>query len=94
MQNLIVAVIVVIACGVVLKRYLPRPVRLAIARQLADWCAKAGWDGMAMRLRSGVASASATTACGDCKSCAPVANPSKPATFSITPEELRKTIRR
>lgn len=94
MQNLIVAVIVVIACGVVLKRYLPRPVRLAIARQLADWCAKAGWDGMAMRLRSGVASASATTACGDCKSCASTATSAPANRFSISPEELRKTIRR
>lgn len=94
MQNLIVAVIVVIACRVVLKRYLPRAVRLAIARQLAEWCDKAGWDGLAKRLRSGMASASVTTACGDCQSCASTGTSAPANSFAITPEELRKTIRR
>jgi len=94
MQNIIVVAIVAIACWFVLKRYLPLTLRITIMQRSADLCQQVGWLQLATRLRARTASASAITACGSCKSCASAAAQAPATSFSITPEDLRKTIRR
>ena len=111
MQNLIVAAIVLYASWIVLKRYLPRAVKLAMIAHVASGCAAIGLRQLAMRLRTMQGAMPQQSGCSSCDSCSPAsATTTSSATstaalpaastrkqeahFSITPEELKKTIRR
>lgn len=95
MQEFIVAVIVIAACWAILKRYLPRAVRVALTQRLSDVAARVGWQQLAQRLRNASMRASVKSRCGGCSSCdAGSGKVNKVPTATITPEALKNTIRR
>lgn len=95
MQEIIVGAIVLFACWAVLKRYLPRSVRIGLAQRLSDVAARLGWQKMAQRLRSASMAVSAKGSCGGCSSCESGSGKvNKVSSASITPEALKNTIRR
>ena len=95
MQEIIVAAIVIFACWAVLKRYLPRSVRVALAQRASDLAASLGWQRLAQRLRSAGMSPAASGSCGGCSSCeAGGGKVNKVSTTVITAEALKNTIRR
>jgi hypothetical protein len=94
MQEIIVAVIVVIAAWSVLSRYAPKALRQACRAQAAKLARRGGFAWLEKRLTSPAAPAgSCADGCGNCGGCSPAAT--QPETRSaITPEALKRTIRR
>ena len=96
LQNLIVAVIVVLAAWAVARRYLPKTVRRRTAgfsaRRARQLCLPrlAGW------LEADLPAASSCgSGCGTCGNCGTGdTQASTPPEFSITPDALRRTIRK
>ena len=97
MQEIIVAVIVLLATWVVARKYLPAPLRRRTAALSARLLRRIGLETIALRLEQDLpAAASCADGCGSCGNCgdvAPTAKP-RPQQFSITPDALKKTIRR
>lgn len=95
MQQSIVYLIVAYAAWVVGKRYAPVSLRRRLNAWLHAKCTDFGWSRMAEKF---VPAASASASCGDgCSSCNSCATNEEVATtkeFSVTPDALRKTIRR
>jgi hypothetical protein len=76
MQELIVTLVVIFAFFAVLRRYLPRRIRVAIARMVAGWARSAGWTVVATRLEAGTRhAASCSDGCGSCGGCGSEAPP-------------------
>jgi len=88
MQEIIVAIIVLAACGFTLKRYLPRAFRLAMAQRLAAQCTRWGWHRLARRLA--MVSKVDAGACSSCDACKKA--PSKQTGFALS--ALKDTLRR
>jgi hypothetical protein len=101
MQETIVAFIVLAALWKVVARYAPKSVSHAMHRVLLGLLRRLGLARLAERLAASK-QAAAGGACGDCGGCSPAAGkaqakagePQRPAEFSITPEQLRRTARR
>lgn len=97
MQEIIVALIVLAACWAILKRYLPRSLRVRLTQRLAEVCAAHGWQRLEQGLRSASTSGASQGACGSCSSCGScgeeVGSESKQS-GAMTPEALKNTIRR
>jgi hypothetical protein len=93
LQYLIVGLIVAWAAWVAAMRLLPRTWRTALRQRMAAIAGAAGWTSLAQRLGASTGAA----ACGGCDSCG-----DKPATAArpdgvvggISPDALRRTIRR
>lgn len=95
MQELIVAVVVACACWFTLRRYLPLPIRSAIAQHTANLFMRLGWIVLATRLRESTMNTSAAKACGGCSGCSQGSPSQSPqAKGTITPDALKNTIRR
>ena len=95
MQEIIVAVIVLSACWFTLKRYLPRTVRLQIARRMAALCARCGWSRLEKKLLATGLKASEQGGCSNCSSCeSSTSKTVQKKAFGITPEAFKNTIRR
>ena len=114
LQQIIVALIVLTAAWVVLRKYLPKPLRRRAAAIVAATASRAGAVRLARWLETDFpAGSSCADGCGSCGNCAtpqgsvilPVpadalagqtgqGGPGNTTRFSITPEALRKTIRR
>lgn len=101
MQEIIVALIVMAATWVVVRKYLPAPLRRRTAAVSARILRRAGLMRLASWLETDLpAASSCADGCGSCGNCAPAAvAPAAASTpvakqFSITPEALKQTIRR
>jgi len=94
MQEIIVAAIVLSACWVVLKRYLPRAVRQEIARRMAALALRCACSGLAQRLQAASVKVSEKGGCSNCSACESGTPQAQAKTFSISPEALKDTIRR
>lgn len=114
LQQIIVALIVLAAAWVVLRKYLPKPLRRHAAAVIASVARRAGAVRLSRWLETDLpAGSSCADGCGSCGNCAtPQGSGGLPVTaaalagttgqrgtgdttrFSITPEALRKTIRR
>jgi hypothetical protein len=93
LQYLIVGFIVVWAAWITAMRLLPRALRTSLRQRLADIARATGWSGLAQRL----AASSGASACGGCDSCGdkPVAAAKQDGVDGgISPDALRRTIRR
>jgi len=93
LQYLIVGLIVAWAAWITAMRLLPRAVRTRLRQRLAAIAGAAGWRGLAQRLTV----SSGASACGGCDNCGdkPAAD-AKPdgVVGGISPDALRRTIRR
>ncbi len=93
LQYLAVGIIVAWAAWITAMRLLPRAWRTGLRQRLATTARAAGWAGLAQRLTA----SPGATACGGCDNCG-----DKPAAASapdgvvggISPDALRRTIRR
>ena len=96
LQNLVAGLIVAWAAWAAAARLLPRAWRAALRRRAAAVAGAAGWTRIAQRLATPAGSAGA---CGGCDSCgsepaAPAGRKSDGVVSSISPDALRRTIRR
>jgi hypothetical protein len=92
MQELIVAAIVLCAALVVAKRYLPDSLQRKLRTHLSNLAERVGWSALGAKLAPPVRSgATCGTGCGKCGSSD--ATGSAPQA-SITPDALKRTIRR
>ena len=96
LQHLIVGLIVAWAAWAAAMRLLPRAWRAALRERAAGIAGAMGWSRLAQRLATPASSAGA---CGGCDSCdsnpaAPAAQKQDGVVSSISPEALRRTIRR
>lgn len=69
MQEWIVGLIVAGAFFVVLKRYMPKALRQALRRHLAQLAQRFGWERLAARLAVSEQAASCSDGCGSCGGC-------------------------
>jgi hypothetical protein len=93
LQYMAVGLIVAWAAWVAATRLLPRAWRIAFRQRIAAIARAIGLSGLAQRL----AAAPASTACGGCDSCgdSPAAAPNPEGVVGgISPDALRRTIRR
>lgn len=94
MQETIVSLIVLLAAGVVGRRYLPAGLRRRAAATVAQLLRRLGFTPAALWLEQTLpAASSCADGCGSCGNCTPVAGAAS-SQFSITPEALKQTIRR
>lgn len=95
MQELVVAVIVVVAAVAVMRRYLPRTVKRGLRLGAARALRALGWESAALRLeREAEAAASCLTGCGSCGGCGPKDAGVTQTEFAITPESMKGNPRR
>lgn len=96
LQQMIVAVIVMLAMLVVLRKYLPRPVRRRTAALLAKLLERCGMARLARWLQRDLpAASSCADGCGSCGNCGPVPAPVPGgASFTMSPEALKQTIKK
>ena len=98
MQEAVVAVIVVFAAWSVLTRYAPRALRQACRAQAAKLARRGGWNWLEKKLAApAAAGGSCADGCGPCGGCGTTtAKPAsdEPGSGSISPEVLKRTIRR
>ena len=94
-QEAIVGLIVVLSVLAVLRRYLPKNLRLFLATIRKGFLNRIGMPGLASRL-SKVPSSVARCAdgCGSCGNRSADGDQSVASEFSMTPDALKKTIRR
>jgi hypothetical protein len=94
-QNLIVAVIVVLAAWAVARRYLPKTLRQRAAGFTARVARGSGMARMANWLEADLpADSSCGSGCGTCGNCGTGDAKAAPMNeFSISPEALKRTIR-
>lgn len=93
LQHLIVGLIVAWAAWVAAMRLLPRAWRTTLRLRMAAIVGAAGWSGLKQRLST----SSSADACGGCDSCGDKpAETTRPdgVAGSISPDALRRTIRR
>jgi len=97
MQELVVAAIVAFAAWTVARRYLPAAVKKRAAASLAALFARLGWQRAAARFAQSAEKAGCGNGCGSCGGCGGCGSTDQaqtPADFAITPENLRRTVRR
>ena len=94
-QEAIVGLIVVLSVLAVLRRYMPKKLRLFVASTCSSFLNRIGMPGLALRL-SRVPSSAARCAdgCGSCENRSADGDKSVATEFSMTPDALKKTIRR
>jgi hypothetical protein len=93
LQYLVVGIIVAWAAWITAMRLLPRAWRTGLRQRLSAAASAAGWTRFAQRL----AASSGATACGGCDSCGDkpaVATAPEGVVGGISPDALRRTIRR
>lgn len=93
LQYLAVGIIVAWACWITAMRLLPRAWRTGLRQRVAATAGAVGWTRLAQRLSA----SSGTTACGGCDSCGDkpaAATTSDGVVGGISPDALRRTIRR
>ena len=94
MQEAIVTLIVLLATWVVARKYFPAPLRRRTAAVSARLLRRIGLSRVALWLEQDLpAASSCADGCGSCGNCAPLSAAVSPQ-FSITPDALKRTIRR
>lgn len=95
MQESIVALIVAYAAWVVARRYAPKSVRQWARAWAVRVATRLGWTRIAAKFDVSDSSASSCAeGCGTCGSCGSAGAKSAVKQFVITPEALKKTIKR
>lgn len=94
LQQVIVTVMVALATWVVLRKYLPAPVRRRTAAVVARLLERNGMFRLAQWLQRDLpAASSCADGCGSCGNCGPAPTPAGVA-FTISPDALKRTIKK
>jgi hypothetical protein len=94
MQNLIVGIIVAAALWSVITHFAPHSLRQFLRLKVARLAHRFGWAWLERKLIvTSLTSSARSAACGTCNACDPLSQENENCS-SITPEMLRRTIRR
>jgi len=95
MQETIVAAIVIYAAWVVVRRYAPKKARQFVRARSVRFANRIGWTWLAMKFDAAEAGAtSCADGCGSCGNCDATEAVPGEKHFSMTPEELKRTLPR